>query len=171
MDAGSDSPLSKPSKPPKPPRKPAADPLYVERLRSPWWWYPVAVGIAALLAAEFRVAGVHVTEWLPFAILLPLAAIVVWWVGRSRLEVRAGELRIRGAHLPLTYVTGAVGLDAVTLRRVVGREGDPAAFVQIRPWIGPGVQVWIDDEDDPTPYWVVSSRHPDQLVSVLRAAL
>jgi hypothetical protein len=41
--------------------------------------------------------------------------------------------------------------------------------VSIRPWIGPGVQVWVDDADDPTPYWVVSSRHPDRLVRALRA--
>jgi hypothetical protein len=52
---------------------------------------------------------------------------------------------------------------------VVGREGDPAAFVSIRPWIGPGVQVWLDDEDDPTPYWVVSTRHPEQVVRAVRA--
>jgi hypothetical protein len=172
VDAGSDGARAeRPNGPHRPAGSAGADARYAERLRTPWWWYPVAIGIAGLLAAEFRVAGVHVTEWLPFGIMLPLAAAIVWWIGRSRLEVRAGELRIRGAHLPLEYVTGAVGLDPVTLRRVVGREGDPAAFVQIRPWIGPGVQVWIDDEDDPTPYWVVSSRHPDRLVSVLRAAL
>jgi hypothetical protein len=52
---------------------------------------------------------------------------------------------------------------------VVGREGDPAAFVSIRPWIGPGVQVWLDDADDPTPYWIVSSRHPDRLVTAVRS--
>ncbi|SHG72641.1 Protein of unknown function [Jatrophihabitans endophyticus] len=162
MSAGSDSPAD---------RAPAAARAeeYREVLRTPWWWYLVAVGVAALLAAEFRVAGLHLTVWLPFGIMLPLAAGVVWWIGRSRVEVVAGELRVRGAHLPLTYVTGAVALDARTLRLVVGREGDPAAYVSIRPWIGPGVQVWLDDEDDPTPYWVVSTRHPERLVSVLRA--
>jgi hypothetical protein len=164
VDDGSDNPQRKAQ------RKAAGDVRYVEALRTPWWWYPVGIGVAALLAAEFRIAGVHVTEWLPFVIMLPFAAIIVWWIGRSRVEVDDGELRIRGAHLSLEYVTGAIGLDPQTLRRVVGREGDPAAFVQIRPWIGPGVQVWIDDEDDPTPYWVVSTRHPDRLVNVLRAA-
>ena len=165
MDAGSDSPRRKAK------RRAAGEVQYVEALRTPWWWYPAAMGIAALIAAEFRIAGVHVTEWLPFVILIPLAAIIVWWMGRSRVQVSGGELHIRGAHLSLEYVTGVVGLDPQTLRRVVGREGDPAAFVQIRPWIGPGVQVWIDDEDDPTPYWVVSTRHPDRLVNALRADL
>jgi hypothetical protein len=101
-------------------------------------------------------------------VLVPLAVGIVWSMGRSALEVSGGELRIRGAHLPLTYVSGAVTLDALTLRRVVGREGDPAAFVSIRPWIGPGVQVWLDDPEDPTPYWVVSSRDPARVVEVLR---
>ena len=104
-----------------------------------------------------------------FLVMLPLSAAIVWWIGRSKVEVRGGEVHIRGAHLPLDYMTGCVALDARTLRLVVGREGDPAAFVSIRPWVGPGVQLWIDDEDDPTPYWVISSRHPDLLVQRLRA--
>ncbi len=142
---------------------------YRETLRTPWWWYPIAVGVACLLAAEFHIAGLRLTDWIPFGILIPLSIVLVWWLGHSRLEVAGGELRIRGAHLPLRYVSGAVALDGPTLRRVVGREGDPAAFVSIRPWIGPGVQVWLDDEDDPTPYWVVSTRHPDRLVTAVRS--
>jgi hypothetical protein len=164
VEPGTDSPGAGPTDPS------AGAVRYSERLSTPWWWYLVAIGIAALFAAEFHVAGIKVTAWLPFALMLPLAAVIVWWLGRSRVEVSGGELRIRGAHLPLTYVTGAIGLDAPTLRRVVGREGDPAAFVSIRPWIGPGVQVWIDDEEDPTPYWVVSTRRPDRLVDALRSA-
>jgi hypothetical protein len=143
---------------------------YRERLWTPWWWYVVAAGVACLLAAEFHISGLRLTDWIPFGTLVPLSLFMVWWLGRSRLEVADGELRVRGAHLPLRYVSGAIALDAETLRRVVGREGDPAAFVSIRPWVGPGLQVWLDDEDDPTPYWVVSSRHPDRVVTAVRAA-
>ena len=144
---------------------------YRERLYTPWWWYVIAAIVAGILAAEFRVAGLEATVWIPFAALVPLAAVIVWWLGRSRVDIRDGELYVRGAHLPLRYVSGAVALDQRTLRLVVGREGDPAAFVSIRPWVSPGVQVWLDDEDDPTPYWVISTRHPDRLVAVLRAAV
>jgi hypothetical protein len=141
---------------------------YRERLRTPWWWYVVALFVASLLAAEFHIAGLKLTDWLPYAVLVPLAVAIVWWLGSSVLEVSGGELRVRGAHLPLSFVSGCVGLDAATLRRVVGREGDPAAFVSIRPWIGPGVQLWLDDPDDPTPYWIVSTRRPKQLVEIVR---
>jgi len=153
-----------------PPSGTAPGVLYREPLRTPWWWYPIGVGIAVLLGAEFHMSGVRITDWVPYAVLVPLVVGLLWSMGRSALEVSGGELRIRGAHLPLRYVSGAVVLDDLTLRRVVGREGDPAAFVSIRPWIGPGVQVWLDDPEDPTPYWVVSSRHPERVVQVLRQA-
>lgn len=154
-------------------RRPAGRPdtapvVYRERLRTPLWWYPIAVGVASLLAGEFHVAGLRLTDWIPFGTLLPLSALIVWSLGRSELRIAGGELHIRGAHLPLRYISGSVALDAGTLRRVVGREGDPQAFVCIRPWIGPGVQLWLDDPDDPTPYWVISSRHPQRVIAALR---
>lgn len=141
---------------------------YREKLRTPWWWYPAALAIAAILAAEFHVADTTLPNLIPFAVLLPLAAAIVWWIGRSELSVEHGELRIREAHVPISIISGVVSLDAVTLRRVVGREGDPEAFVSIRPWIGPGLQLLIDDVEDPTPYWVISTRRPQQLIEALR---
>ena len=138
---------------------------YREALRPPIWWYAVALFVAGLLAAEFHISGARADR---LAVLRhPAAAVGGASSGRSgaaRLEIADGELRVRGAHIPLDEISGAVALDAATLRRVVGREGDPAAFVSIRPWIGPGVQLWVDDPEDPTPYWVVSTRHPQRVV-------
>ncbi|MEO6886458.1 MAG: DUF3093 domain-containing protein [Jatrophihabitantaceae bacterium] len=141
---------------------------YREALRTPWWWYLVSLFVASLLAAEFHVAGFRLTDWIPFGTMLPLSVLLVWWLGHSRLEISNSEVHVRGAHLPLKYVTGAIALDAATLRRVVGREGDPAAYLSIRPWIGPGVQLWLDDPEDPTPYWVISTRRPQHVVELLR---
>jgi hypothetical protein len=145
--------------------------LYREALRTPWWWYLVALVVGGLIAAEFHVSGLRLTDWLSFGILLPLSAAVVWSLGRGHLEISHGEFRVRGAHIPLREISGVVALDAQTLRRVVGREGDPAAYISIRGWIGPGVQLWLDDPDDPTPYWVVSTRHPQTVVDIVRSQL
>lgn len=121
-----------------------------------------------MLVAEFRVAGLGLTVWIPFGTMLPISVGMVWFLGRSKLEVVNREVRVRGAHLPLTFVTRVVALDARTLRLVVGREGDrPRSFRSGRGW-GPGAQLWLDDEDDPAPYWVVSTRHPEKFVSVIR---
>jgi hypothetical protein len=141
---------------------------YRESLRTPWWWYPVALSVASILAAEFHVGGYSLTDWIPFSTLLPLSVAAVWWLSRSKLVITSDEVRIRGAHLPLAFVTEIVALDARPLRRVIGREGDPRAFVAIRPWIGPGVQLQLDDPDDPTPYWVISTRRPERVARLLR---
>jgi hypothetical protein len=147
----------------------AAAVTYRERLRTPWWWYPLGLGVASILAAEFHIADYALTDWIPWSVLLPFAVAVTWFLGRSLLIIDDSELRIRRAHVPLRFITGVVRLDERSLRRLVGRDGDPRAFVSIRPWIGPGVQVLIDDADDPTPYWVISTRHPDRVLAALNS--
>jgi hypothetical protein len=51
----------------------------------------------------------------------------------------------------------------------LGRQLDPAAFVLHRAWVGPMILVVLDDPDDPTPYWLVSCRHPERVLSALRS--
>ncbi len=70
----------------------------------------------------------------------------------GRLEITqdgdGGELRVRGApHLRCEKISGALSpWTPRTLRRVIGREGDPAAFISIRPWIRTGrCQLWVDE--------------------------
>lgn len=148
----------------------AAAPDYSERLRLPWWAWPIGLVFAGLLAAELWMGATGVRAWLPFVLLLPAAAATLWWLGRIRVTVRAGELRVDDAHLPVRHVADAVPLDAAGRREVLGVGADPLAFVVQRPWVGGAVQVVLDDPDDPTPFWVVSSRRPVELAAALIAA-
>lgn len=148
--------------------------LYRERLAVPWWWYIVGAALGALMAGQFRLALYTLPPWLPFAVLVPLAVLVVWRIGRGLVEIARGdggpELRVRGAHLPVDAIGGIAELDAKTVRLLAGRHGDPAAYAVLQPWVGPGVQVIVDDPDDPAPYWLFSTRHPDRVAAALRAA-
>lgn len=155
------------------PHHPAASPpavAYAERLTVPWWWWLAAVALAALLAAEIWLGAPGVRAWLPFAVLLPLAIAGLWWLGRIRLVVAGGELRVDDARLPVRYVADAIAIDASGKRELLGVGADPLAFVVQRPWIGGAVQVVLDDPADPTPYWVVSSRRPVELAGAVLAA-
>ncbi len=140
-----------------------------ERLHTPWWWYLAALFIGALLAGEFGVADKALTVWIPFGVLLPGSLVIVWSMGRNRVSVIGDELWVNEAHLPLSVIAAGIALDAQTLRRLVGRHGDPASFVAIRAWVGPGIQIILDDSDDPTPYWVISTRRPHELLEALRS--
>jgi hypothetical protein len=50
----------------------------------------------------------------------------------------------------------------------LGRQLDPAAYVVHRGWVGPMVLVVLDDPDDPTPYWLISCRHPQRVLAALQ---
>lgn len=143
---------------------------YAERLTVPWWLWLPGLAAAGLLAAEIWMGSTGVRAWLPFAVLLPLAVAGLWWVGRIRIRVAGGELHVDDAHLPVRFIADVVPLDVSGRREVLGVGADPLAFVVQRPWIGGAVQVVLDDPEDPTPYWVVSSRHPTELAAALLAA-
>jgi hypothetical protein len=137
---------------------------YAERLFAPWWLWLVGLGIAALASAELFLGIV------PYLILVPLAALGLWWAGRLRVAVHDGELYVDDAHLPLRYVGDVGVLDPAGKRAALGTRNDPLAFVVVRPWVPGAVLVVLDDPADPTPYWVVSSRHPERLARAILAA-
>jgi Protein of unknown function (DUF3093) len=140
---------------------------YSERLTVPWWSWPLALGLVALLAAEIGLGAPGLKTWVPYAVLLPLTAAGLWWLGRIRVAVEGDQLLVDDARLPLRFVAEAIPLDGAGRRELLGVGADPLAFVVQRPWIPGAVQILLDDPDDPTPYWVVSSRRPDQLASAL----
>jgi len=119
--------------------------------------------MGAILAAEFPMG------WLPFAIVLPLIVLALLWVGRLRLAVTATEFQVDDARLPLSAIADVVALDTNGKLEILGVGAHPLAFVIQRPWIGGAVQVLLDDPADPTPYWVISSRHPVELATALLA--
>ena len=143
---------------------------YTERLTLPWWLWPAGAGAAGLLATELWLGSTGIRAWLPFVVLLPLTAVGLGWLGRIRIAVRDGELLVDDARLPVRFVADAIALDAAGRREVLGVGADPLAFVVQRPWVSGAVQVVLDDPADPTPYWVVSSRHPVRLADAILAA-
>ncbi|GHJ49643.1 hypothetical protein Cs7R123_69850 [Catellatospora sp. TT07R-123] len=148
--------------------RPAA--RHTERLTVPLWMWPVAVLVAGVLAAEIGLGAPGLRTWMPYAVLLPLALAGLWRLGRIRVAVTGDEFQVDDARLPLRAVSRAIALDGATRRELLGPSADPLAFVVQRPWIAEAVQVVLDDPDDITPYWVVSTRRPDALARALNEA-
>jgi hypothetical protein len=146
--------------------------LYRERLSVPWWWYPPALFVAGLVALEVNAAARDWPRWISFAVLFVVAAAALVWLGRIEVRVVDGsdgpELWAGRAHLPVTVVSRSAEVPRSAKTTALGRQLDPAAYVLHRAWVGPMVLVVLDDLDDPTPYWLVSSRHPDRVLSALR---
>lgn len=146
---------------------------YRERLWVPWWWWPPGFALAALVALEVNQGVPGLPEWLPFAALFAVAAGALLWLGRIEIRVAVGdagvELWAGQAHLPVTVITRSAEIPRSAKSAALGRQLDPAAYVLHRGWVGPMVLVVLDDPDDPTPYWLVSCRHPQRVLSALRS--
>ncbi|MGC5029713.1 DUF3093 domain-containing protein [Micromonospora sp. DT229] len=145
----------------------AATRAYAERLSLPWWLWLAGLAATGLLAVELWMGATGVRAWLPFVVLLPAAVAALTWLGRIRIAVTDGEFRVDDARLPAQFVAEVIALDADGRREVLGVGADPLAFVVQRPWISSAVQVVLDDPNDPTPFWVVSTRHPVALAEAL----
>lgn len=138
---------------------------YSEKL-FPSWWLVAAIGL--LLPASVLI-------FLPLSLPVGVGTgLVLWWgcVGvlwwsSPRIKVDAQGLRAGRARIEHGYI-GSVqvyaGLDA---RAQKGTGLDARAWLVMVPWITPVVRVDITDPEDPTPYWLVSSRNPDRMREAL----
>ncbi len=146
---------------------------YSERLRVPLWWWVAGLAIAILLAVEVNMGAPGLVSWLPYLVLIPIPAWGLLWLSRLQVEVvpgpgsGEGELRVGRAHLPVDAIARVAVVPGSAKSAALGRQLDPAAFVQNRTWIGPMLLIVLDDPEDPTPYWLVSTRHPRELAAAL----
>jgi hypothetical protein len=142
----------------------------------PWWWWPLGFALAALIAFEVNLGVAALPGWLPFATLFTVAAATLLWLGRVEIRVTAGsapgdgvELWAGQAHLPVTVIARSAEIPRSAKSAALGRQLDPGAYVLHRAWVGPMILLVLDDPDDPTPYWLVSCRHPERVLSALRS--
>ncbi|HTZ45754.1 MAG TPA: DUF3093 domain-containing protein [Jatrophihabitans sp.] len=153
----------------------AATAGYRERLRTPWWWYLIGVVVGILLGAEFDFVMPQSLVGIPVLISIALALAVVWRLSSSTVEVRDGQVLAGTRSVPVAGIEQLYPLGYHELRRLVGRHSDPLAFTFVRSWVGPGVQLVLDPPARPgdraaEPYWVVSTRHPDEFIAAVLAA-
>jgi len=133
------------------------------------WWTVGALGAGTV----WVVLAVATPWWAAAGGGLLAVALVgggLYSAGRVRVGVRAGEVVAGPAHVPLRHCGAVSPLDAEAARRLRGPEADANAFLVLRPWVATAVRVEITDPADPTPYWLVSTRHPERFAAAASTA-
>ena len=87
--------------------------------------------------------------------------------GRAHIVVADGVLQAGRAQIPLTSWRIRRRWTPARTRQVAGVDADARAYLLLRPYITRSVRVRVEDPADPTPYWLVSTRHPRTLAAVL----
>jgi hypothetical protein len=103
------------------------------------------------------------------AVLVTVVVEVLLVVTAPIVAVRDGQLVAGAARIPVA-LTGAAepfrGTDATAAR---GTQLDARAYTMFRGWVDPVLRVAVTDPDDPVPYWLVSTRRPEELRAALEA--
>lgn len=140
---------------------------FAEKLTPGFGWW---VG-AALLAGMTALSVYPVWHW--GAVIVPVVSfLLLTWalLSMSKSVVVTGQEFYAGvAHIDRSLVGEVVPLDKRRAFLARGQDLDARAYLMTRPWVSAAVQVPIDDPADPTPYWIVSTRKPQELAAALNA--
>ncbi|WIE55997.1 DUF3093 domain-containing protein [Curtobacterium sp. MCBD17_003] len=139
--------------------------VYRERL-----WAPPTLYLATALvipASLLVFLPINTTVGVVVAISMELAVLVMLWLLAPIVEVTEDEFRAGRAHLPRSAVGAVQGYDGSAATRERGPTLDARAWTLFRGYVHGVVKVEVADAQDPTPYWLVSVRHPDQVVAAL----
>ncbi len=143
--------------------------LFRERLNVPIIWWVLAglfslsvlVAVGAYLGPAWGL-GTSVATLLVAAAIFGSAAIVI--------SVEEQDVRVGRATIEHPYIGTCRALTAEETRRRTGVEADARAHLVLRPYIKTTVEITLDDPEDPVPYWLVSTRHPQRLAAALQDA-
>ncbi|AEG44531.1 DUF3093 domain-containing protein [Isoptericola variabilis] len=151
------------------PAGPPPRPSYRERL------LPGALGWLGAVGAG-AVAGIALWPLSPTAgvvvgVLVAVAAVVALAATSPVVQVVGGELHAGRAHVPARLLGELTALDdPEEMRAELGPRLDARAYVCLRAWARTGIKAVLEDPADPTPYWVVSTRRPAELVAAVERA-
>jgi Protein of unknown function (DUF3093) len=140
---------------------------YDERLSVPLRWWVQGTMLVASLWLAMIVALPTTAAWTITAIAMGGLALGLLAYGAARVTVDGGFLRAGRARIAGFHLGASSALDAEATRRVSGAEADARAYLLLRPYLKRAVQVEITDPADPAPYWLISTRRPDELARAL----
>jgi len=142
------------------------DVLHAERVWpgiGTWVAAPALAALSGLAAAPLGLVVVAV-------VVAAVAALVVLGlaVNTPTVVVTTTELRAGGARIPRSDLGAASGYDREDARQQRGPVLDARAHLVMRGWADGVVRVEVVDDDDPTPYWLISTRRPADLARALQ---
>ncbi len=139
--------------------------LFTEKLwPSPWIWI-VVVGLSAagiLMFAPISITAGIIAALVLFAIMTTMLVLSTPAIVVDRDTVQVGRATIQREFVGAVT---AYRKDEATAERGTRLHG--LAFLCLRGWIDPVVRIEITDPADRTPYWLTSTRRPEELLAAL----
>ncbi len=139
--------------------------LFEERLTPSAGVWTVAVMLAALSVLVF--APINLTTGIVAAVLFFIVEAIILVATTPRIVVTDADLQVGRARIERSHLGDVTGYRGDAAREQRGARLHGLAYTVIRGWISPVVRIQLTDERDRTPYWLTSSRRPEELVAAL----
>ncbi|MGH3250289.1 MAG: DUF3093 domain-containing protein [Trebonia sp.] len=143
---------------------------YRERLLVPVSYWLLAVPVVLVLGAE---AYFFVDGFIPPMVIGILAVIVAAFLinwSSATIEVTGAVLRVGRDTLALSEADEVIPLDERQATAMRGPRLDPAAHILLRPYVKRAVYIGLAASGGGVPYWLVATRHPDELAAAIECA-
>ncbi|MBX3194260.1 MAG: DUF3093 domain-containing protein [Microbacteriaceae bacterium] len=139
--------------------------VYRERLwPAPWIFLSTALVIPASLLVFLPISPI---AGVVAAVVLYGGIVTVLLLTTPLIEVTDAGLRAGRARIERRFLGVAEASTGDEARAERGVRLDARAWLLLRGWIPGVVRVELTDPEDPTPYWLVSSRRADELAAAL----
>jgi DUF3093 family protein len=139
--------------------------IYRERLwPAPWVFIATALVIPASLLVFLPISTI---AGIVCAVVLYGAIVVTLLVTTPAVDVDDALFTAGRARLPRSAIASVAAFTGQEATAQRGTKLDARAWLLLRGWIPGLVKVQLDDPSDPTPYWLVSTRHPVELADAL----
>jgi hypothetical protein len=128
------------------------------------WLIFIALNVAIIISI-----GVVLSDTALIIFTAALSSMTLIFSITSRIVLTASKelLTVGGANIESRFIKEVVVLDETSMKYERGAGLNPRAFLAIRFWVKTGAKIILEDQRDPTPYWLVSTRRPEEIKSLL----
>ncbi|UXM93415.1 DUF3093 domain-containing protein [Paenarthrobacter sp. JL.01a] len=139
--------------------------LYTEKLWPSLWIWIVVVGLSSAGLLMFGPISPAAAIIAALALLAIMTTMLV--LSTPTITVTPDTVRVGRASIDRAYVGSVQAFRKAEATAERGPRLNGLAYMCFRGWIDPVVKIEITDPADRTPYWLASSRRPDELVAAL----
>jgi len=147
----------------------ASSVLYSEKLwpsASTWIW-PIIIALTAGIA----VAPVNTVLGWGVGIAMLIALVVIFLVRVPTIEVTETMVTVGRASIERQFIGEVVGYRGDEAFKQRGQKLHGLAYMLLRGWLDGVVKMEVTDERDTTPYWLTSTRRPEELAAALSGVM
>lgn len=141
--------------------------IYSEKYWVPWWWY---LAVLITMYPIYFTIDLKIKSNNTSLIICLITTLLsyLWFFSLSQDQIKLyskGVLETKNAAIETKYFSKLFPVTADLKYQAMGPQLNPTAYVYHHFWIKQMVLCTLNDPQDPTPYWLISTKKPELIIS------